>query len=319
MGTYPLILGVSGPDIRALLDVVYALKELSDKPPVELMVNGDEVRVTDDWYETWVPRTEFELMAGWTPEEEERAFMRMLDYSPNTIVSAWLPGFFSRPEEVLELVSSWPVELVSLTSPHVDAWQECGYPTYGFSDLHHPYTWGCVFKGRGHERLVSRRWLDHGPWRVLRGPNDTTLVQFHDLAADAAVAFEQAYPAQERMGISDTGGFLQTNYVYSQDIAGLYPADERTLEFVIHTGGVSELAMLDVCALRAAGDPARPVERIAYVFIDEQVARAHLHQLWLRELECWTFVDGEKVRLDADYHPQPTPPAWVQALAPSRS
>jgi hypothetical protein len=34
------------------------------------------------------------------------------------------------------------------------------------------------------------------------------------------------------------------------------------------------------------------------VFIEEEVARRHLHELWLRELEGWTCIDGNEGRLD---------------------
>jgi hypothetical protein len=53
---------------------------------------------------------------------------------------------------------------------------------------------------------------------------------------------------------------------------------------------------------------------VAYVFVDEADARAHLHELWLRELECWLVDDKGKRRLDLDYHPVPNPPGWVKRL-----
>lgn len=34
----------------------------------------------------------------------------------------------------------------------------------------------------------------------------------------------------------------------------------------------------------------------------------------LRELECWTIVEGMETLLDLNYHPTPVAPAWVQAL-----
>ena len=59
----------------------------------------------------------------------------------------------------------------------------------------------------------------------------------------------------------------------------------------------------------------RPIDQVAFVFIREAGARAHLHELWLHGLECWAFLEGVEVRLDADYHPEPHPPAWVEAIA----
>ena len=98
-------------------------------------------------------------------------------------------------------------------------WNEQEYAGTGFGDGHYAHGWACAFRGAGHERLVSRRWLDHGPWLVHRGKNDTTLVQFHDLAADARTALAQAAPGHQRMGFSDTGGFLHHPHTYHHDHA----------------------------------------------------------------------------------------------------
>ena len=58
--------------------------------------------------------------------------------------------------------------------------------------------------------------------------------------------------------------------------------------------------------------PDQPIESVAYVFISEADARRHLHELWLRELECWAFADGKEIRLDLDYRPEPpSPPGWA--------
>ena len=51
-----------------------------------------------------------------------------------------------------------------------------------------------------------------------------------------------------------------------------------------------------------------------FVFVHEGQARAHLHELWLRELECWVHDARGLRRLDADYHPTPTPPDWARRL-----
>jgi hypothetical protein len=50
------------------------------------------------------------------------------------------------------------------------------------------------------------------------------------------------------------------------------------------------------------------------VFLEEQNAERHLHELWLRELECRAVVGGREVRLDTDYHPAPDKPEWVRRL-----
>jgi hypothetical protein len=169
---------------------------------------------------------------------------------------------------------------------------------------------------------VSRRWLDFGPWRVIRRPNDTTFIQFHDLAlTDPAEAYAQAAPGLERMGNSPIGGHIAFHRSGLLEIAGkgLYRASERLLEVVVGPGNtVPPRSMLANCALRLEHEETQPatgrIERIAYVFVDEGDARAHLHELWLRELECWVADDRGKRRLDLDYHPIPSPPAWVRDL-----
>lgn len=188
------------------------------------------------------------------------------------------------------------------------------FPGPGFGDGHFPLGWACAFRGEGHKRLVSRRWLEFGPWRLTHGSNDTSFVQFHDLDTDPDAAFMEARPGHERMGISDNGGFIQSDYVYTYSIDGLYSPEERRLRILVHGREISQLEMLDACAARLyqALGPKRPLDAIAYVFADEGYAAAHLHELWLRELECWTFNNGREVRLDLDYRPSPVKPLWIQ-------
>src|SRR5262245_38577060 len=151
------------------------------------------------------------------------------------------------------------------------------FPGPGFSDLHFPLGWACAFRGEGHDRLVSRRWLEFGPWRLLRGDNDVSFVQFHDLDADPDIAFAQARLRHERMGITATGGLIQSEYVYTQPIDGLYAPEECRLRILVHGREVSQLEMLDACAARhyQALGPGRPLKSIAYVFADEGEARFH--------------------------------------------
>jgi hypothetical protein len=56
------------------------------------------------------------------------------------------------------------------------------------------------------------------------------------------------------------------------------------------------------------------VRQVAFVFVEEANARRHLHDLWLRGLECrWMSPRGE-VRLDHYDAPPPAPPDWVKAV-----
>lgn len=72
---------------------------------------------------------------------------------------------------------------------------------------------------------------------------------------------------------------------------------------------------LDPAAVRAwRRGTIGPIDSLAYNFLDEERARAHLDELWLREIECWVADDLGKRRLDADYHPVPDPPEWVRRI-----
>lgn len=103
--------------------------------------------------------------------------------------------------------------------------RQCLGPRFG--DGHYGHGWGCAFKGDGHRNLVSRRWLEHGPWQLVRGANDVSLVLFHDLNADPATALEQAKPSHQRMGISPEGGYIQSSFVYRHDLSGMFEPSRR--------------------------------------------------------------------------------------------
>jgi hypothetical protein len=80
---------------------------------------------------------------------------------------------------------------------------------------------------------------------------------------------------------------------------------------------VTEREMLDACAARfyQALGPEQPLDNVVYVFVDDEAARAHLHELWLRGLECRAFAAGVERRLDDDYQPPPPDrPEWVVRL-----
>jgi hypothetical protein len=115
------------------------------------------------------------------------------------------------------------------------------------------------------------------------------------------------------MGVSGGGGFLQADYLYTRTLDAEYHAEGRDLRFTIADRDVPEVEMLDACAMRHHQilGPDQPIERVSYVFADEARARAHLHELWLRELECWAVVGGAPTRLDTAHAPAPSPPPWM--------
>lgn len=122
------------------------------------------------------------------------------------------------------------------------------------------------------------------------------------------------------MGIGPIGGYIKgIDLEAISEMRGLYMPASRTLEIVVGPGNeVSQQDMRVACALRMHHRDTKPatdrIDQIAYVFMDRGDAEAHLHELWLRELQCWYVDETGKHRLDADYHPTPSPPAWVANL-----
>lgn len=308
-----LRVGLAGPDLPALIRALPG-KLVPKTLPDTLSVDFAPKTPAADWLEAQA-RCQQQAMAKWT--DEARHF---LAHQKGAVVKAG--GLRPRDvQAVLALLAGLPFTTASLNPIHPEwAQGEAPYAPPGFGDLHYPHGWGCAFRGAGHSRLVSRRWLDAGPWRVLKGPEDTTLVQFHDLGVDAATALKQARPAHQRMGFSPEGGYIPTGHARTHELKGVYEAKEKVLRIIVHGRDVSQGEMLDACALRLEGSlgPGQPLARVAYVFMEPAKARAHLHELWLRELECWTIDLGKEVRLDSDYKPAPVMPDWVKALDSKR-
>jgi hypothetical protein len=187
-------------------------------------------------------------------------------------------------------------------------------PRIGFGDMHAFHGWACAFRGRGHDRLVSRRWLDYGPWKLHRGEGDVSLVQFHDLDADPATARAQCEIAHARMGPSGEGGFIQSRPLLPEQApGGDYLPAKRRLRVAVYGRDLTQREMLQartMVKLQSLGKD-RPLDQVTFAFADETEARRNLHELWLRELECVSFVNGVETDLTAGYQPPPpAPPSW---------
>jgi hypothetical protein len=303
------------PHPTRILEQVALVQQFKDTPPVKIEVDEETPVAGSAWLRD-LASTRLDGCAYW---ENRRKQVEIVPKSDLVVFS--IPDAFSTLDEAFSIVEPLPFEICGVGAVFFDEWIQADYERWSFSRRHIDHGWACAFRGAGHDRLVSRRWLDFGPWRVIRRHNDTTFIQFHDLAiTDPAEAYEVAKVGHERMGCSETGGFIQQIQDWMlADVRGLYTVGERLLEIVVPPGdAVSQSRMLNACTLRLHHRLTRaaqePIERIAYIFLDEADARAHLHELWLRELECW-LVDGNgKHRLDLDYHPVPSPPEWVQRL-----
>jgi hypothetical protein len=306
---------MSGPLAKTGLSMLSAISPYSTLPAEVCVDDTDQLR--DPSWPSSILSAQIHGRAYWQDREQQ------IGYRPKSdLVVFSIPNGFATLDEALAIIEPMPFEVCILGAVFFDEWIKADYQRWGIGRSHIDHGWACAFRGAGHDRLVSRRWLDFGPWRVIRRSNDTTFIQFHDLAiADQAEAYEQAKAGHERMGNSKIGGYIAwyLDALIRSAGKGLYTEATKLLEVVVPPGGVIDQgAMLGNAGLRLHHRLTRPskdpIERIAYIFLDEADARAHLHELWLRELECW-LVDGSgKRRLDLDYHPTPSPPEWVKRL-----
>ncbi|NJM91185.1 MAG: hypothetical protein HC863_02735 [Myxococcales bacterium] len=314
-----IIATLSGPRgadrIRALARVIHFANL-----PTKLNLENESSDISTNWARR-LASARRDGQAWWEPPDLQLGFRPRSD----ELVSFSIPVDHVTVPAALAVIEPLPFELCSFGAAFFDEWIAADYERWGFARSHISFGWGCAFRGAGHDRLMSRRWLDFGPWRVMRRPHDTTLVQFHDLAlTDPAEAYEQAKAGHERM----SDGFLHHNYAdFMEDVRGLYLPERQRLEIVVPPGTtVDPENLYGAAAVRLyfhanpnAGGHRKPgsigpTKTVAYVFVDEAQARAHLHDLWLRELECWLVDDQGKRRLDDSYHPIPDPPAWVKRL-----
>jgi hypothetical protein len=320
MTMHQLFAFLTGPDLRAIADVVSRWKWFETEP--QFLSIDDEPQPSPAAWQARTPKAVEGFCVDWNranygvdPQIITVGFPRRM--VPGSVMVA-APAAFERAEDVLSLLADVPFELCSFRPLWHQEWEAAKLSRTGFAWGHTAHGWGCALRGAGHDRLVSRRWLDYWPWRVLRGNGDLTLLQFHDLEANAATALAQAAPCYERIIPYDGGGIVNVHKLLYPPPEGLYDRDTRTVEYVVAGREVSEAEMLAVCSVRwrRRNHPEQPIERAAYVFLTDAEARAHLHALWLRELECWSVEGGVKRRLDLDYvpPPPPAPPAWVRAL-----
>ncbi len=315
-----LKMSLNGADNLKLLRALTLLEPFNKKKPTIVSVNDfDWYEGSSDWIDKWIPKSKHGLTAcwgNWRIGEYEEGFLHI--HPRFNIVKLRIGDYPRDPQALLAMLESLPWTQVTFGSIY-SSWYDYDskeYPHIRFADMHHPLSWGCAFKGLGHRELVSRRWLEFGPWHLLKGANDTSFVQFHDLEADCETALEQAKIGHQRMGFTTTGGIIPSKSSFRHPIKGLYTFEERKLEIVTIERKISQSEMLDCCAARyhqALGED-KPLDTLAYVFMKEDEAREHLHELWLREIECWTFINGSRTRIDTDYHPIPQKPDWVRKL-----
>lgn len=314
-----------GPDPRELFAKIATSPPFAQRLPLDVSVDYEEITFGKDWLrEAFGRGSGLPVSASWLGQYGEQYTGPILNVERWGLVSWRIRDEEIPPiDSVFAFITGLPIEILVIGPLFEDRvsnappgeWDGDRKPSVGLSEGHRKHGLGVMFRGKGHERLVSRRWLEYGPWLVRRMEDDTTWIQFHDATADAETAWAQAARAHERMGISDVGGYLQHDYVFESSISGLYKQADRTLTISRSSVPLTQVEMLDLCAYRAQmrDDAKQPVDRIRVLFWDERDARRHLHELWLRELECW-YVDaqGREVRADEGYQPERIAPEWVE-------
>lgn len=321
----------------------------SEFPRVEAEVDSRKVPAPPDWPSLFDGRNLVSLV--W--EDATGINRRQIRVLPEIVTLAldWKSFSVARFHEE---IASLPFEVATVNP--IYRWKVPGKPREGytppsFGNGHYYLGPVCAFQGAGHQRLVSPRWLDYGPWLVRRDQaTDTTVVQFHEEGVDARTALDQARPGHARMAgnTSDASGFIPAIFRVESALTFFYHRDARQMRVVVAEGvDVTRQQMHDACVIRFHNqvDPDRfapqreplalaaakfgpqpgqaqrfppdePFDNIAFVFVTDDDARRHLHELWLRSLECWSMEGGGMRRLDDSYQPPPpVEPAWVTRAA----
>jgi hypothetical protein len=192
-----------------------------------------------------------------------------LTYDPDGIVVFNIRPHGFIENNVLDQIKKINWEVAVFSSLHYE-WEELNYDAPGFGGGLGVLGWGCAFKGEGHNRVVSRRFLEFNPWRVIRDEeHDITLIQFHDLEASPELALEQARVGHDIMAKPLEGGFYQRNLRLSNvDFSGVYEPEDQTLRVMIPVGEiVTRAQMMDACKIRhfQLGGEDQPLKNVGLV------------------------------------------------------
>ncbi|HBE33637.1 MAG TPA: hypothetical protein DD990_20560, partial [Cyanobacteria bacterium UBA11368] len=165
-----LIISFSSSDAISLIKAIcHSLEPFNQQLP-ELVTDGyNEYTDTKDWINKLLPNYERTVGAYWGDMIEHKGF---INYDIREQVVAIKISDFElvNAEEIIEVFAPLPWTVANF----YDIFDNCensGWDKYiapGFIDGHGGHGWACAFKGEGHNHLVSRRWLEYGPWRLLR-------------------------------------------------------------------------------------------------------------------------------------------------------
>jgi hypothetical protein len=211
------------------------------------------------------------------------------------------------PERLVALLRDLPFEDCLTGTVDPTWWQ-------GHDSIH---GWAFALKGAGH-RLVSRRVIDRGPWRLHRD-GDLTVFQFHDLDADEATALAQAAPGHALLAPMWLGGhYAGQAWAFRSNASGyrptFYERATRTSVILVQEREVTphELGIAAGTCIHQIFD--EPVTQVRFVYMDEAEARRHLPAHWRYGHDVRAMTAAGERRLDTDYEPPPfTPPAWTSS------
>jgi len=289
---------------KGIIDSISGLFEtglLEMVPPSLIQIDFKKQKVKSDWLTAQIAVAKKEAILEWDDQS-----LRFYPGDPDRIwVSIDRPVGEGRLVSALENI---PFALASFRTLYPVEWNNIDpdYTAPGFGNGHYPHGWACAIKGdEGHEQFVSRRWIERGPWKTIRGRNDLSFIFFHALDVDAAAALRQARPGHLHMGNSDEGGFMQPRYIFEHEIKGSYDPGSGTLKVTVFGQRLQPKQLLDYSAARRLQVLGKdePLKRIAFIFIEKKEAVQYLETLWLRDMECYAIIDGAETRLDEGYQP----------------
>lgn len=293
-------LSLAGPDLIKLIEQVQACAPFDNTIPDHMECEYLDQPPTTQWA-SQLPQTTEDFTVTWGDEINPR---QSLKYTPGASIHVEL-DLPLEPQRVQDWLVALDFEIAVFATLH-DEWREIDpdYVPPALPTFHYPFGWALALKGSARKRIVSKRWLAYSPGHVEQR-DDMIFVLFHDPTADAATSLAQAKPAHVAFSSDAEGGFIKDGYLLRHDFKGVYDEKTGVLKIAVLGRSITSREMLDACALRLEGDlpNGKTVKNVAYVFLDETEIREHLHQLWLRGLECWTIREGKEVRLDKDYIP----------------
>ncbi len=309
------------PDVSGTFRSIRNLGILGDEiaPPDRLSVDGVARDPDESWLEKAAQQCTRKVVAEWDSNGETN---RRLRYYRNSAVRLQMKDMPLDTEAIVAMLAAVPFRVATFASLYgapPKSYRELnetvvddggGDVGFRFGPDQHPLGFAVAFKGDGHKRVVSKRFLQHGPWKLIE-EGDVSFVQFHAETADEETAKAQSAIGHARLALGAVPATLEMRH----ELKGFYVGSERQLRLTVEgDAALDPRRLLEARQAARIGhelEPGKPIESITFVFTNEAGARINLHELWLRELPCSLSQNGTEKRLDATYAPERTPPDWA--------